>query len=190
MEDTELLKQAMATIYEYRGVFPTLVGHVTAIATLEEEEYNSLCYCVEQFMETSSMVINAYSSDYNKDDEVACTLRYLTIRSIMSMVLPYSTRVLEIADAIEQRADSDDFRNINLIQLVQRIWDRFGHEGIDYFSFDNLSDVCNNNNPWLVVELGEVYYPTMIHSFKSKTEAQMFVMSSKNLNKDNIMCRF
>lgn len=181
------IEQTRDVIEAYVNSIPKLVTHVATILSLNKEEYDEYVEVTSMFLEQADVVLESMNAYYNKEDLLSVTLRHLVIDGALKMLDPYFIRINDISLMIQERMDSQNVYNDHIIPLLDVIWNRYGDEVVNFY-YDNILEQATNNNPWIVAQkIDEAY---MLHSFPSKVEAQMFVMQTKGLNKNDMFCRF
>ena len=181
------IEQTRDVIEAYVNSIPKLVTHVATILSLNKEEYEEYVEVTNMFLEQADVVLESMNAYYNKEDLLSVTLRHIVIDGALKMLDPYFIRINDISLMIQERMDSQNVYNDHIIPLLDVIWNRYGDEVVNFY-YDNILEQATNNNPWIVAQkIDEAY---MLHSFPSKVEAQMFVMQTKGLNKNDMFCRF
>ena len=181
------VEETRKVIEAYVNSIPKLVTHVATILSLNKEEYEEYVEVTNMFLEQADVVLESMDAYYDKEDLLCVTLRHLVIDSSLKMLDPYFIRINDISLMIQERMDSQNVYNDHIIPLLDVIWGRYGDEVVNFY-YDNILEQATNNNPWIVAQkIDEAY---MLHSFPSKVEAQMFVMQTKGLNKNDMFCRF
>jgi hypothetical protein len=181
------VEETRKVIEAYVNSIPKLVTHVATILSLNKEEYDEYVEVTNLFLEQAEVVLESMNAYYDKEDLLSVTLRHLVIDGALKMLDPYFISINDISLMIQERMDSQDIYNDHIIPLLDTIWARYGDEVVNFY-YDNILEEATNSNPWIVAEkVGEAY---MLHSFPSKVEAQMFVMQTKGLNRNDMFCRF
>lgn len=181
------IEQTRDVIEAYVNSIPKLVTHVATILSLNKEEYEEYVEVTNMFLEQADVVLESMNAYYNKEDLLSVTLRHIVIDGALKMLDPYFIRINDISLMIQERMDSQNVYNDHIIPLLDVIWNRYGDEVVNFY-YDNILEQATNNNPWIVAQkIDEAY---MLHSFPSKVEAQMFVMQTKGLNRNDMFCRF
>lgn len=181
------IEQTRDVIEAYVNSIPKLVTHVATILSLNKEEYEEYVEVTNMFLEQADVVLESMDAYYNKEDLLSVTLRHIVIDGALKMLDPYFIRINDISLMIQERMDSQNVYNDHIIPLLDVIWNRYGDEVVNFY-YDNILEQATNSNPWIVAQkIDEAY---MLHSFSSKVEAQMFVMQTKGLNKNDMFCRF
>lgn len=181
------IEQTRDVIEAYVNSIPKLVTHVATILSLNKEEYEEYVEVTNMFLEQADVVLESMDAYYNKEDLLSVTLRHIVIDGALKMLDPYFIRINDISLMIQERMDSQNVYNDHIIPLLDVIWNRYGDEVVNFY-YDNILEQATNNNPWIVAQkIDEAY---MLHSFPSKVEAQMFVMQTKGLNRNDMFCRF
>ena len=181
------IEQTRDVIEAYVNSIPKLVTHVATILSLNKEEYEEYVEVTNMFLEQADVVLESMDAYYDKEDLLSVTLRHLVVDSTLKMLDPYFIRINDISLMIQERMDSQNVYNDHIIPLLDVIWNRYGDEVVNFY-YDNILEQATNSNPWIVAQkIDEAY---MLHSFPSKVDAQMFVMQTKGLNKNDMFCRF
>ena len=182
------IEQTRDVIEAYVNSIPKLVTHVATILSLNKEEYEEYVEVTNMFLEQADVVLESMNAYYNKEDLLSVTLRHIVIDGALKMLDPYFIRINDISLMIQERMDSQNVYNDHIIPLLDVIWNRYGDEVMNFYYDNILEQAENSNNPWIVAQkIDEAY---MLHSFPSKVEAQMFVMQTKGLNRNDMFCRF
>lgn len=181
------VEETRKVIEAYVNSIPKLVTHVATILSLNKEEYEEYVEVTNMFLEQADVVLESMDAYYDKEDLLSVTLRHIVIDGALKMLDPYFIKINDISLMIQERMDSQNVYNDHIIPLLDVIWNRYGDEVVNFY-YDNILEQATNNNPWIVAQkIDEAY---MLHSFPSKVEAQMFVMQTKGLNKNDMFCRF
>ena len=154
----------------YENSLQELVPHISSIITLDKAERSELVALHFRYKHTLRLFHKAL--ERLDDNLIGCGHVIFIVCDLCEQV----ERIKQVMDLIEERLENDDLRNIDVIELIQIVWDKYNGDTVN-FDYDNIVEESKKVKPWLVIdgqtdEDGVVY----IHSFDKKCDALKFIM--------------